>query len=56
MFCTACPAAPFTKLSSAEKTTSLRPRVAKPMSQKFVVFTQLISGDPLTIRTKKESR
>src|SRR5215213_1190427 len=46
MFCTAWPAAPFTKLSIAEKTTICLPRTAKPISQKFVVFTQLISGEP----------
>src|SRR5215475_3233195 len=40
IFCTAWPAAPFTRLSNAENTTTCRPRVAKPMSQKFVVFTQ----------------
>src|SRR5260370_112647 len=56
MFCTACPAAPFTRLSRAEKTTSWRPRAAKPMSQKLVVLTQLMSGDPSTSRTKIESR
>ena len=34
--------------------SSTRARAAKPISQKFVVFTQLISGDPSTRRTKKE--
>src|SRR5690242_4458580 len=41
IFCTAWPAAPFTRLSSAENTTICFPRAANPMSQKFVVFTQL---------------
>ncbi len=56
MFCTAWPAAPLTRLSIAEKTTICFPRTAKPMSQKFVVFTQLMSGEPFTSRTKNESR
>src|SRR5688572_4401029 len=56
MFCTACPAAPFTRLSMAEKTTICFPRAANPRSQKLVVFTQLMSGEPSTRRTKKESR
>src|SRR5258706_3555167 len=56
IFWTAWPAAPFTKLSSAEKTTTCRPRLANPRSQKLVVFTQLISGEPFTSRTKNDSR
>src|SRR6185436_18271645 len=56
MFCTACPAAPLTKLSIAVKTTSCRPRAAKPISQKLVVLTQLMSGLPSTRRTKNDSR
>src|SRR5258707_4387710 len=56
MFWTAWPAAPLTRLSMAVKTTSWRPRAAKPMSQKFVVLTQLMSGLPSTSRTKNESR
>src|SRR5207245_11105397 len=56
IFCTAWPAAPLTRLSSAVKTTSCRPRAAKPTSQKLVVLTQLISGEPSTRRTKNESR
>src|SRR5215210_1311666 len=55
MFCTACPAAPLTRLSMAEKITTCLPRTAKPRSQKFVVFTQLMSGEPFTRRTKNES-
>src|SRR5882672_1672232 len=56
MFCTAWPAAPLTRLSIAVKTTICRPRAANPMSQKFVFFTQLMSGLPSTSRTKNESR
>src|SRR5690348_12983756 len=56
IFCTAWPAAPFTRLSIAEKTTICLPRAANPMSQKLVVFTQLMSGEPFTMRTKNESR
>src|SRR5262249_54984696 len=56
IFCTACPAAPFTRLSKAENTTTSLPRTAKPISQKLVVLTQLMSGDPFTSLTKKHPR
>src|SRR5262245_19392435 len=46
MFCTACPDAPFSRLSMTDTTTA-RPEEStrQPMSQKFVWATCLISGN-----------
>ena len=43
-FWIACPAAPFTRLSMQATITSCEPSTRKPMSQKFVCATCLISG------------
>src|SRR5207245_4283125 len=47
-FCTACPEAPFTRLSIAEKTTAcLVPGTeAQPMAQAFVSLTSAVEGRP----------
>ncbi len=55
IFCTACPAAPLTKLSIAEKKTICLPFEGAAMSQKFGVFTQVMSGEFSTIQIKKQS-
>ncbi len=39
MFWTACPAAPFTRLSSAEVMTTASPEAATPTSIRFVIAT-----------------
>ena len=55
-FCTACPAAPLSRLSMTE-TTTRRPSAsssAQPMSQKFVYATCLITGSVVPVmRTKR---
>src|SRR5699024_2111382 len=56
IFCTACPEAPFTKLSMTETTVTrfVRSSYVKPISQKFEPYTSFVLGNvPASrIRTK----
>ncbi len=51
-FCTATPAAPFTRLSSAASTTTFPFATRTVRSQKFVPTVAFVPGRPSSTRTK----